>query len=107
MDPQDGMYDSPAEAVTATFSAPAAHGEFNVCVRATNTVNITGQEQCTSLSVDGQGPQTINLQISPNPVISGGGVTLTAAVDDSTSGGLNISSGEFSLEAGSWNPLTS
>ncbi len=106
MDPQDGMYDSPAEAVTATFSAPAAHGEFNVCVRATNTVNITGQEQCTSLSVDGQGPQTINLQISPNPVISGGGVTLTAAVDDSTSGGLNISSGEFSLAAGSWNPLT-
>lgn len=106
MDPQDGMYDSPAEVVTATFSAPAEHGEFNVCVRATNSVNNTGQEQCTSFSVDGQGPQTFNLQVSPNPVISGDGVTLTAAVDDSASGGLNISSGEFSLAAGPWNPLT-
>jgi hypothetical protein len=106
MDPQDGTYDSPAEVVTATFSAPADHGEFNFCVRATNSVSNTGQEQCTSLSVDGQGPQTINLQVSPNPVISGDGVTITATVDDSASGGLNISSGEYSLAAGPWNPLT-
>jgi hypothetical protein len=106
MNPQDGMYDSPAEAVTAAFPAPADHGEFNVCVRATNSVDITGQEQCTSSSVDGQGPQTINLQVVPNPVISGGGVTLTATLDDSTNGGSNIQGGEFSLAAGPWNPLS-
>lgn len=105
MDPQDGIYDSPSENVNAVFSAPNNHGVFNVCVRGTNAIDNTGQEQCTVLTVDNQDPQTTDLQAEPDPVTSGGNVTLTAMVDDSTTGGSDIQSAEYSLAGGPWNPL--
>ena len=105
MNSQDGVFDSPSENVSKIFSAPDNHGVFNVCVRATNAANNTGQEQCTDLIVDSQGPQATNIQVAPDPVTSGGDVTLTAMVDDSTTGGSNIQSGEYSLAGGPWNPL--
>jgi hypothetical protein len=105
MSAQDGTFDSPAEDLIAAFSAPVDHGVVYICVRATNALNNTGQEGCAALSVDGQGPLTSNLQVVPNPVTSGGDVTLTATVDDSTTGISNIQSAEYSLAGGPWNPL--
>jgi hypothetical protein len=106
MSAQDGTFDSPTENVIATFNAPVSHGEYNICVRATNAASNTGDEQCTSLSVDSQGPQASNLQAAPNPVISGEDVTLTATVDDATRGGSDIQSAEYSLAGGPWKPLS-
>jgi hypothetical protein len=92
MNAQDGNYDSPTEDVVATFNAPVTHGEYHVCVRATNTVNTTGPEQCTVLSIDNQGPQTTFINATPNPVASGGEVTLSAVVDDTLTGVSDIES---------------
>lgn len=105
MDAQDGTFDSPSEDVVVDFSAPPGNGEHNICVRATNTLNNTGQEECTVLTVDGQGPVASNLQVVPDAVQPGGEVTFTAAVDDSTTGGSDIQSAQYRLAGGSWQPM--
>lgn len=102
MDAQDGTYDSPVEDIFAIFSAPSDHGVFNVCVRATNALNNISPEECTVLSVDGQGPVALNLQATPGAVTSGEKVALTATVDDAATGGSNLQSAEFNLGGGPW-----
>jgi hypothetical protein len=105
MSAQDGIYDSPTEDVIATFIAPVSHGEYHVCVRGTNTDNHTGPEQCSLLSVDNQGPQTTYINTSPNPVTSGGEVTLSAIVDDTLTGVSDINSADCSLAGDPWKPM--
>lgn len=106
MEAQDGTFDSAAENIIATFSAPVDHGVYNVCVRATNAASNTGQEQCTDLSVDAQGPVSTDLQVTPNPVTSGKNVTLVATADDLATGGSNIQSAQYNIAGGPWKPLT-
>ena len=43
---------------------------------------------------------------SPNPVALGGNVTLTATIDDSTTGGSHIQSAEYQLDGGVWTAMT-
>lgn len=105
MDPQDGTYNSPTENVVVDFSAPTDQGPHNVCVRAKNTLNNTGQEECTELTVDGLGPAASNLQVVPNAVQTGDQVTFTATMDDSATGGTNIQSAQYRLGGGSWQPM--
>lgn len=55
---------------------------------------------------DTEGPITSKVLAAPNPVLINGSVTLTAKVDDSTTGNANIASAEYSLDFGStWTPM--
>jgi hypothetical protein len=52
------------------------------------------------LPQDTVGPVTSNVTISPNPVAVNTSSTLTAAVDDSTTGGSNIASAYYNINGG-------
>jgi hypothetical protein len=56
---------------------------------------------------DDQGPVTTAVTADPNPVAIGSTVDLTANVDDTTTGGSNIASAEYSLDGpgGSWTAM--
>ena len=99
---QDGTFDSPTEPVTAAFSAPGTNGDINVCVRGTDAAGNTGGQSCTTLTIDNQGSITSNLAAVPNPVTSGAQVTLTASVDDTSTGDSNIQSAQYQLDNQSW-----
>jgi hypothetical protein len=58
------------------------------------------------LPADGAGPVTSNLAVTPNPVQVNAPLTLSATVDDSTTGGSNIQSAEYSISGGSYNPMS-
>jgi hypothetical protein len=102
---QDGTFDSPSEAVIASFSSPAAHGDVNVCVRGTDAAANTGSQSCTTLTVDSMGPLTSAVLLDPNPADALAQVTLTADVDDSTTGNSNLASAEYQVAGGSWSPM--
>lgn len=57
------------------------------------------------VKTDCAGPVTTNVAAAPNPVALNGSVTVTATVDDSTTGGSNIASAEYSLDGGTWTPM--
>jgi hypothetical protein len=55
---------------------------------------------------DIEGPITSAVLASPNPAAINSPVTVTANVDDTTTGGSNIASAEYSLDdGGTWNPM--
>jgi hypothetical protein len=55
---------------------------------------------------DIEGPITSAVLASPNPAAINSPVTVTANVDDTTTGGSNIASAEYSLDdGGPWNPM--
>jgi hypothetical protein len=57
--------------------------------------------------LDTAGPIVSAVTASPNPVPINAGSTLTANVDDSTTGGSNIASAEYNIDGGSFiNPMT-
>jgi len=55
---------------------------------------------------DDAGPVTSGVVADPNPVGVGVPIALTAVVDDSTTGGSNIKSAEYSIDGGSWVPMS-
>lgn len=55
---------------------------------------------------DSSGPATSAVVASPNPAVMGDTVTLTATVDDSTTGGSNIDTAEFNVDGGSFSAMT-
>jgi hypothetical protein len=55
--------------------------------------------------VDTQGPLTSAVAVAPDPAAVNASVTVTAMLDDSTTGGSNIQSAEFSLNGGTWTAL--
>jgi hypothetical protein len=55
---------------------------------------------------DTLGPITSAVATSPNPAVVNSTVTVTATVDDSTTGGSYIQSAEFSVNGGAWQPLS-
>lgn len=55
---------------------------------------------------DHAGPVTSNVVAAPNPVGLGVPIALTAVVDDSTTGGSNIKSAEYSVDGGAWLPMS-
>jgi hypothetical protein len=106
MDAQDGSYDSPNEPVTVNFAALGTSGDVNVCVRGMDAAENTGNQSCTSLTVDNQGPLTSTVVAMPNPVTFGAQVTLSANVDDTTTENSNIQSAEYQLDGGAWAPMS-
>jgi hypothetical protein len=54
---------------------------------------------------DAAGPVTSNIVATPNPVAVGNGATLTATVSDATTGGSNIASAEYKIDAGAFAPM--
>jgi len=51
------------------------------------------------------GPLASAVAVAPNPATVNTDVTLTATVDDTTTGGSNILSAEYSVNAGPWTPM--
>jgi hypothetical protein len=105
MDAQDGSFDSASEAVTATFLSLSSSGVVNVCVRGTDAAGNTGSQACTTLTVDSDGPLTSSVALDPNPADEGAQVTLTASVDDTTTGNSTLTSAEYQVDGGTWSPM--
>jgi hypothetical protein len=61
---------------------------------------------CVSVFKDSVAPNVSNVAAAPNPVVSGGSVTLTATVDDSTTGGSTITGAEYKVGAGAWTAMS-
>lgn len=72
-------------------------GEFNVSIDTPDW-----QPVAPFPPTDTQGPITSNVVATPNPVAVGTSVTLTASVNDSTTGNSNISSAEYSINDSSF-----
>lgn len=51
-------------------------------------------------------PVVSAVAVSPNSAVSGENVTLTATVDDSTTGGSNIQSAEYNIDGGSFSAMS-
>jgi hypothetical protein len=105
MDAQDGSFDSASEAVTATFLSLSSSGVVNVCVRGTDAAGNTGSQACTTLTVDSDGPLTSSVALDPNPADEGAQVTLTASVDDTTTGNSTLTSAEYQVDGSTWSPM--
>jgi hypothetical protein len=88
----------PQQQWALTCGSPAYH-------TASDGTNI-GAWQGT-LVCDDQGPVTSNVVATPNSAGVGTAVALTATVDDTTTGGSNIASAEYSLDGGlTWSPMS-
>jgi hypothetical protein len=55
---------------------------------------------------DTLGPITSGVAVAPNPATINTPVTVTATVDDTTTGGSNIQSAEYSLNGGTWSMMS-
>ena len=55
--------------------------------------------------IDAEPPAISNVTATPNPTPPNAAVTLTATVDDTTTGGNNIASAEYSVDDGDWTPM--
>ena len=62
---------------------------------------VTG-EALWGISVAQPGPITTNVIAYPNPVAAGSSVSLTANIDNSSTGCSDIDSAEYSLDGGGW-----
>jgi hypothetical protein len=55
---------------------------------------------------DSTGPVTSDVHVTPVPVIINGSATVSANVDDTTTGGSNIKSAEYQLNSGTYSSMT-
>jgi len=55
---------------------------------------------------DNEGPLTSNVTVTPSPVLLNGPATVSAIIDDSTTGNNTIQSAEYSLDGGQWAAMT-
>jgi len=99
---QDASFDSPTEEVAATFTAPTSGGDHTICVRGTDSAGNTSQQACITLTVDDHGPSTSYVSANPNPANTGVGITLTAVVDDTSTGGGVIDTAQYKVGSGTW-----
>jgi hypothetical protein len=100
MSAADGAFDALTEGVTATFT-PALSGPNQVCVHANDALGNNGPDACLSFTVaDTMPPVVSNVKFSAVLTSMTGIATLTATVDDSTTGGSNIASAAYTLNGG-------
>jgi len=79
-------------------------GAFGSC---SETCKLEIQFGTLAAPSDEEGPITTNVVATPNLVRVGDPTTVTAHVDDSTTGGSNIGSAEYTLDdAATWAPMT-
>jgi hypothetical protein len=55
--------------------------------------------------IDNQPPTVNDLSAAPNPTPPNAAVTMTAALDDTTTGNSNIASAEYNVDGGAWTPM--
>ncbi len=67
--------------------------------------NAQVQTQCWA-EVDLEGPLTSDVLANPNPSPVNTDIILMASVDDTTTGGSNIASAEYSLDGITWEPMS-
>jgi hypothetical protein len=77
-------------------------GAVEACDGVDNNCDGSIDEGC---NVDTEGPVTSNVMAYPNPVAVNTPITLTAASDDSNSGGSVISSAEYRIDGGQYLPM--
>ena len=100
----DGVWDENVEGVWANAIAPAPAGYYDLCVRGQDSNGDTGPKNCLSLltiAPDQQGPVCSEVTAEPEPVETRAQLTLKAVVDESSTGGALIQSGQYSLDNGS------
>ena len=66
------------------------------------TLSLAGQSKTYDFEPDTEGPITSDVIANPNPAAIDESVTLTANIDDSTTGGSAIASAEYSINGGTW-----
>ncbi len=54
---------------------------------------------------DNEGPITSSVAVPPDPAYLNGEVTVTAVLDDTTTGDSNIATAQYSLNGGPWHPM--
>ncbi len=87
------MFGSSAVAVSGTTAVIGALLEDD------NGTN-SGSAYVFALVSDDEGPVTSNIVATPNPVAVNNLITLNANVDDSTTGGSNIASADYTIDGG-------
>jgi parallel beta-helix repeat protein len=112
MNPVDGTWDDDiVEPVTATITTPQVKGIYTYCVYAWDEVpnyNTTSTE-CAQLSImDDLPPETHNVRVDGQASVTvnrGTIVTLTATINDTLTGGSNVSGANYTVGPGNWTGL--
>ena len=102
MNPTDGTFDSPTEGVTVSGDPGLPPGNYTLFVHGRDSAGNWGGTDSVVLTVtaapDNTGPVTSGVAVSPNPTGGATAVTLTATVDDSTTGGSAIAAAEYFID---------
>ncbi len=102
----DGAFNSMAENARATFTA-ALVGPNQVCVHADDAAGDTGPDVCTPFTVADLTPPVVsNVKVTAVMVGSTGTATVTATINDSTTGGSKIAAAAYTLNGGTPSPMT-
>jgi hypothetical protein len=105
----DGAWDESVESVWVYAIAPEPAGYYALCVRGQDSNGDTGPKTCLSLlttAPDQQGPVSSGVTTEPEPVETRAQLTLTAVVDESSTGGALIQSAQYSLDNGiNWSEM--
>lgn len=112
MNPTDGFFDSPTEGVTASIDTTGwAAGSYDICVNSRDVLdnrNSTCQNFATltvTVFVDMLPPEVTNVLVDGGATVTvaaGASVTLTATIDDQTTGGSDIAGANYTMGLFNW-----
>jgi len=109
MDAVDGAYNIPIESVSVTVNLTGlADGDHTIYVHGQDSALNWGSFETITLTLrtDTVGPVASALDISPNPSDRSGDVTVTATIDDTTTGGSIIDAAEFYVDTTAGSPYS-
>ena len=95
-----GVYETPHHDITPSQIATLTEVRLFEDYRGAYLGVALDNVSVTTTSSDTTGPLTSNVAVNPNPVAVNTNSALTAAVDDSTTGGSNISSAYYAVSGG-------
>jgi hypothetical protein len=102
MNPSDGAFDSATEGVTADINVSGwTAGSYILYVRGNDSAGNWGATEQVVLEVtaeDTTSPMTSNVSVDPDPTNGADSVTLTANIDDSTTGNSDIAEAEYFID---------
>lgn len=101
MNPSDGMFDSVTENVVASVNVSGLpNGDHILSVHGQDDHGKWGVIQSYIISIvnANTGPRTSNIQVTPNPTDCSPNITLTATIDDSSTGNSNIIAAEYFID---------
>ena len=91
---------------TVLSGSQVAIGPNALTITVTDTDGNQISQTVNVIVADFLGPETSNTAAAPNPVAVNTPVTVTANVDDSTTGGSDITLAEYSFDGGPWVPTS-